>query len=292
MNTDIRIDWQSGMEITPQTFIDMEGNIAENRLLIRKMIAAKNFGVIPRTKLNVSHELIQNSLHVKQIECSVLLPTGQMVVIESGTNINMEIPPKDTKEMYLTVELGTGYSSFHKGSVPYLVNDYKFELKKLSEIRGEMPLLKIVNNNDTWSVSETYVMPVMAVRLSAPLVEKLDAMKKEAVKIIEHDHAQFLSDPVLIMILLDQLSSFSLDDSSRELVLLCKRIATALSYSIYKHKAELPAPNIMDIEPYLDAFKTFLADAAVAMNDLKPTVAMPVEEEPEPPVEEAFCPMI
>ena len=96
------------------------------------------------------------------------------------------------------------------------------------------------------------------------------------------------------MMLIDQLATFSLDDSSRELVLLCKRIATALSFSIYKHKSELPAPNIMDIEPYLDAFTTFLADAAVAMNDLKATVAMPVEEEqePEPPVEDVFCPMI
>ncbi len=292
MNTDIRIDWQSGMEITPQTFIDMENSIAENRLLVRKIISAKNFGVIPRTKYSISPELMNGTLLLKQITCSVLLPTGQVAVLESNGNLSLEIPPKDADELYLTLELGSGVSSFAKGGVPYLVNENKFELKKLSEIRSEMPLLKIVNNNGTWSVSETYVMPVMAVRTSTVLVDKLGEMKKEAVKIMEHDHASYLSDPVLIMILLDQLNSFSIDDSSRELVLLCKRIATALSYSIYKHKAELPAPNIMDIEPYLDAFKAFLADAAVAMNDLKPTVAMPVEEEPEPPVEDVFCPMI
>lgn len=294
MNTDIRIDWQSGMEITPQTFIDMENNIAENRMLVRKMISAKNFGVIPRTKFTVSHELTQSSLHIKQLECSVLLPTGQVIVVESGANINLEIPPKDTKELYLTVELGSMPTNFSKGGIPYVVNEYKYDLKKLSEIRGEMPLLKIANDNDTWKVSETYVMPVMAVRSSTPLMEKLEALKKSAVKIIEHDHAAYLTDSVLIMVLIDQLATFSVDDSSRELVLLCKRISTALSFSIYKHKSELPAPNIMDIEPYLDAFTTFLADAAVAMNDLKATVAMPVEEEQEsePPVEDVFCPMI
>ena len=46
------------MEITPQTFIDMENNISENRLLVRKMIAAKSFGIIPRTKFSISHELL------------------------------------------------------------------------------------------------------------------------------------------------------------------------------------------------------------------------------------------
>ena len=292
MNTDIRIDWQSGMEITPQTFIDLENNIAENRMLVRKMISAKNFGVIPRTKFSVVHELTQSSLHVKQLECSLLMPTGQVIVLESGVNVNLEIPPKDTKELYLTVELGTSSLSFSKGSVPYAVNDCKYDLKKLSEIRAEMPLLKITNVNDTWKVSETYVMPVMTVRSSVPLMEKLELLKQNAAKIAEHDHAAYLSDPVLVMLLVEQLASFPVDDSSRELVLLCKRIATALSFSIYKHKPELPAPNIMDIEPYLDAFTTFLAEAAVAMNDLKPTVVTPVEEEPEPPVEDVFCPMI
>ena len=94
------------------------------------------------------------------------------------------------------------------------------------------------------------------------------------------------------MLLLDQLNAFPADDSSRELVLLCKRIATALSYSVMKHKVELPSPNIMDVEPYLNAFHSFLGDIAVAMNDLQPKV-VEVVKEPEPePEPDVWCPMI
>lgn len=112
-------------------------------------------------------------------------------------------------------------------------------------------------------------------------------------KIIEHDHADYLEDRVLTFLLLEQLISFPIDESLRELVMLCKKIATVLSYSVYRHRSELPAPNIMDVEPYFNTFIKFLSDTTEAMNDLRPLVmtAEP-EPEPEPPVEDVFCPII
>lgn len=294
MNTDIRIDWQSGMEITPQTFIDMENNISENRLLVRKMIAATNFGVIPRTKFSISQELVNDTLMLKQVDCDLLMPSGQVAVIEMNGNVALNIPPKDVKELYLTVEVGEMVVPFVKDEIQHLANEYKFDLKALAEIRGAVPLLKLVQNNGMWTIYDPYIMPVMSARTSVALLEKLDELKQEVQKIVSHEHAEYLEDRVLIMILIDQLVSFSVDESLRDLALLCKRIATGLSYSVFKHKAELPAPNIMDIEPYLNTFKAFLGDISVAMNDLRP-VAVTVKEpepEPEPPVEDVFCPII
>ena len=294
MNTDIRIDWQSGMEITPQTFIDMENNISENRLLIRKIIAATNFGVIPRTKFLVSHEVFNGTLMLKQVDCDVLMPSGQVAVVEFNGNYTLNIPPKDVKELYLTLEVGESISTFLKDGIPHVANEYKFDIKTLSEIRNAVPLLKLVQNGGGWTVYEPYVVPVMSVRLSVVLLEKLEVLKQAAQKIIEHDHAEWLEDRVLLMVQLEQLLSFSVDESLRDLVLLCKRIATALGYSVYKHRPELPAPNIMDVEPYLNAFVAFLGDVAVAMNDLKPLTVQVVQEEPEPeaPVVDEFYPII
>ena len=294
MNTDIRIDWQSGMEITPQTFIDMENNISEYRMLVRKMIAAKNFGIIPRTKFSISQEVFNDVLLLKQIDCDVLLPTGQVVVIETNANISLNIPPKDVTELYLTVELGDRVNSFNRGGTPLAANEVKFDIKPLEEIRTAIPLLKLVQNNGNWSVYDGYIMPVMTVRSSVKLLEKLDLLKQSAQKIMEHNNINIMEGRVMVEVLIDQLTSFSVDDSSRELVLLCKRIATALSFAIYKHKAELPAPNIMNVEPYLDAFIQFLEDSAVAMNDLKPMMmeVKEVEKEPEPPVVDEWMPII
>ncbi len=294
MNTDIRIDWQSGMEITPQTFIDMENNISENRLLVRKMIAATNFGVIPRTKFSINHEIANDTLVLKQMDCDLLMPSGQVVVIEMNGNVTLNIPPKDVRELYLTVDVGDSVIPFVKDTIRHLANEYKLDLKALSEIRGAVPLLKIVQANGAWVDYAPYIMPVMSVRSSVALLEKLDELKQEIQKIINHEHADYLEDRVLMMILLEQIATFSVDESLRELALLCKRVATGLSYSVFKHKAELPPPNIMDIEPYLNAFKAFIGDISVAMNDLRPvtiTVKEP-EPEPEPPIEDVFCPII
>ncbi len=294
MNTDIRIDWQSGMEITPQTFIDMENNISENRLLVRKMIAATNFGVIPRTKFLVSQEIVNNTLMIKQINCDILLPSGQVVVVENNEPMQLVIPQKEEQVLYLTVELGESIKSFSKEDIPHVANEIKFDFRPLSEIRNAVPLLKLMQVNGVWSVFDPYILPVMSVRSSVILLEKLEELKQETQKIIGHEHAMVLEDRVLIMLLLEQLASFPVDDSSRELVVLCKRIASALGYSVYKQRPDLPSPNLMDIAPYLNAFKFFLSDVATAMNDLKATVVevKEPEPEPEPPVEDVFCPII
>ena len=292
MNTDIRIDWQSGMEITPQTFIELENNTAEYRMMVRKMIAAKNFGIIPRTKFSITPEVFNDTLLLKQIDCDVLLPSGQVAVIETSANISLNIPSKDVPELYLTVELGDRIVNFNRGGIPIAANEVKLDIKALAEIRNAIPILKLVQVNDNWTVYEGYIMPVMAVRSSVKLLEKLDLLKQCARKIMEHENINLMEGRVMAEVLIDQLMSFSVDDSSRELVLLCKRIASTLSYAVFKHKAELPAPNIMNIEPYLDVFMHFLDDIAVAMNDLKPAVVEVVKEKEPDPVVDEWMPMI
>lgn len=294
MNTDIRIDWQSGMEITPQTFIELENNIAEYRMMVRKMIAAKNFGIIPRTKFSVVPEIFNDTLLLKQVDCDVMLPSGHMLVIESNTNISVNIPIKEARELYLTVEMGDRVNNFNRAGLPIAANEVKFDIKTLPEIRNAIPLLKLKLINENWTIHETYIMPVMSARSSVALLEKLDELKQETQKIVTHENVELLDDRVLVMILLEQLNTFMVDDSLRDLIVLCMKITNALSYAVFKHKTELPPPIIMDVEPFLNAFKAFMGDIAIAMNDLKPVVVEVVKEkEPEPePVAEEWMPMI
>ena len=292
MNTDIRIDWQSGMEITPQTFIDMENNIAENRMLVRKMIAAKNFGIIPRTKFSISQEVVNDKLILRQVDCDVMLPTGQVAVIETNVSQTILIPMKEVQELYLTVEVGEALMSFKKDGVSHVSNEYKFDLKPLEEIRSAMPILKLKQTGGAWTVYEPYIMPVMSVRTSVVLLEKLDLLKKSVQKIVSHDNVELMDDRVLVMLLVDQLAGFSVDDSSRELAVLCKKIVSALSYSVLGRKADLPAPNIFDLEPFLNVFLDFIDEVAKAMDELKPKTVVVKEPEPEQPVEDVWCPII
>ena len=115
--------------------IDMENNISENRLLVRKMIAAKSFGIIPRTKFSINHELLGGVLTIKQITCDVLLPAGQVAVVETKAPITLTIPDKETNELYLTLEVGDHLVTFQKDGVPHVVNEYKFDFKALQDVK-------------------------------------------------------------------------------------------------------------------------------------------------------------
>lgn len=293
MNTDIRIDWRSGMEITPQTFIEMENNIFENRILLRKILAAKAYGIIPWTKFSIIHELHSDTLVLKQVTCDVLFPNGQLAVVDTRVPITLPIPGSQSKELYLVLEMGDHQTSFEKDGIPFVSNEYRFDLKELSAIRVAQPLLKLVKQNESWMVHDTYIPPVITCRSSTALLEKIDVLKKSVDKIIEHEHAALMEDRVYVMMLLDQLKTFSVDDSLRELMLLCRRVATALGYSVMQQKIELSLPYIMDAEPFLDAFLAFIDDIAIAMNDLKPEeVVKEPDPEPEPPKVEEWYPMI
>lgn len=304
MNTDIRIEWHSGMEITPQTFIDMENNIAENRLLLRKIMAANAFGIIPRTKFNITHELVDNVLKIKQLICSLLLPYGEVVVIESDREFSVEIPSKEAKELYLTVEVSDNVISFVKADIPHVSNEYKFDFKVLPEIKNAIPLLKIVNENGNWTIYKNYIPPVMSIRTSTALGNIFDGLKPYLRKITEHDKVCLMDGRVYVQVLADQLLSFfPIDESPRELILHCKRLMSALGHALYEpqrqpvesnepeqkqevKKFELPVVNLNDVEPFFNAFATFLDNACVAMNDLEEKVIE--TKKPEEPIVEEF----
>lgn len=304
MNTDIRIDWHSGMEITPQTFIDMETDIAENRMLLRKILAANAFGVIPRTKFSIVHELNGNTLKIKQILCSLLLPFGEIVVMESDDEFNVEIPFKEAKELYLTVEVTENVTNFIKADIPHLSNEYKFDFKALPEIKNAIPLVKIVNEGGNWTLYKNYIPPVISIRSSTAFGNIFDDLKSSIRKITEHPKICFMEGRVYVQVLADQLLSFfPVDESPRELILHCKRLMSALSHALYEpqpqaeesddpeqkqevKKLELPVANLNDIEPFFNAFATFLGEACIAMDDLKEKV---VEiKKPEEPIVEEF----
>ncbi|MGP1447528.1 MAG: hypothetical protein ACTTKO_08435 [Candidatus Limimorpha sp.] len=287
MNTDIRIDWHSGMEITPQTFIEMENAIAENRMMLRKILAAKVFGIIPKTRFSIDYEMAGSSLYINQIQCNALLPTGQVVVLESNVAQCYPIPMKEGCEMYFTVELQDNAVTFEKGDLRYLENECKFDFKALSEIRNAIPLLKLIGGNRKWSVYKDYVPPMVSIRSSIVLMEKFNEMKQSMAKLTEHENLSLLDNNIIMRMVLDQMNLFSVDDAPKDLAHICEKVISFLSYTLYGNRPEMMPFSPFDAERYLNGFISFAKDALVAMTDLSPKEA----DEPEP-VEDVFTPII
>ena len=289
MNTDNRIDWYSGMEITPQTFIELENEIAENRMMLRKIISSKVYGVIPKTKFRVTSEVVGSALYVRQISCNALLPSGQVVVIESEEEQSFPIPEREGCELYFTVDLKEELTRFEKGGLRYVGNAFSYAFKTMPEIKKEMPLLKLLGGNKVWSLYKSYIPPMISLRSSIQLMEILDEVKQSLRKVLEHDNLPVMAGNLMVRVLSDQLLSFPVDDAPRDLASICEKIASVLSYELTGKRPDIKPFNAIDPEPYFKAFTAFIAQAVTQMDNLKPKMVVEVKEEPEV---DPFCPII
>ncbi|MBQ5997198.1 MAG: hypothetical protein IJL64_04950 [Bacteroidales bacterium] len=288
MNTDIRIDWHAGMEITPQTFIDMENDLGEHRMILRKILATQVFGVVPQSKFVLNYDLSNKDIQIREIECTLMLPSGQVVIAQSEEDLSVPIPDRKDDILYLTVSIGDKTRSYDRGGIPHIAYEYVFDCRTLDEIHDAIPLLKLKNANGR-AVDEDFILPVVSARSSLILMEKVDQIKQQIQKILEHESFQKLEDKLLVRLIAGQLLDFRADDSPRMLASRCSKLATVLSYPVFERSADLPEYNLLDIEPFLRRFIGFIGETLTAMDDLKPKPA----EVPEPePVEEVFCPTI
>ncbi|MBO6026748.1 MAG: hypothetical protein J6P73_05830 [Bacteroidales bacterium] len=289
MNTDVRIDWYSGMEITPQTFIEFENTIAENRMLIRRIVSSKVFGVVPKTKFKVVSEVVGNALYLRQISCNALLPSGQVIVIESAEEQCFPVPERDGCELYFTVDLKEDITRYDRGGLRYVANAFNYAFKSLPEIKKEMPLLKLLGGNKVWNLYKDYVPPMISVRSSIHLMELLDEVRQSVRKILEHDNLPIMNSYIMIHVLCDQLFSFAVDDSPRDMAAICEKIASALGYELFGKKPDIKPFNLIDAEQYFKAFSAYVANAVAEMDNLKPKMVVEVPDEPEV---DPFCPII
>ena len=289
MNTDIRIDWYSGMEITPQTFVEFENSIAENRMLIRRIVSSKVFCVVPKTKFKVAAEVVGNALYVRQISCNALLPSGQVVVIESADEQCFPIAEREGCELYFTVDLKDDLTRFERGGLRYLTNAFNYAFKTLPEIKKEMPLLKLLGGNKVWNLYKDYVPPMISVRSSIHLMELLDEVKQSVRKVLEHNNLPIMSGSLMIHVLSDQLFTFPVDDTPRDLASICEKIASLLGYELYGKRPDIKPFNQIDAEQYFNSFTAFVSNAVVEMDNLKPKMVVEVPDEPEV---DPICPII
>ena len=104
-----------------------------------------------------------------------------------------------------------------------MTNAFNYAFKTLPEIKKEMPLLKLLGGNKVWNLYKDYVPPMISVRSSIHLMELLDEVKQSVRKVLEHNNLPIMSGSLMIRVLSDQLFSFPVDDTPRDLASICEK---------------------------------------------------------------------
>ncbi len=291
MNKDIRINWNVGMELMPETFIHLENQWAEYRLLLRKVQALRQFGLIPDTGFNVDVSLDGDTLTLTQVECHALLPKGTMVHLDRS--LERTFPLEGSVSRYLAVWPTDEERAFERDEVPFLENECQFGLRSLDELPGSMPLAKAVFEDGAWKLQDDYILPVMSLENSSVMMEMLTAIRKLTMQITHHEKAKLLRNYDLMKLIAEEIGDLDGTRDPRELVPLCRRFIRLFSYLT----DELPAPtldyNPYDIQLFLHGVCSYLIKAYEIIPTLQVVEYQPIQkqapvDDSEPESEEDF----
>lgn len=282
MNKDIRINWNVGMELTPETFIHLENQLAEYRLLLRKVQASKLFGLIPDTVYKASVSVNGDTLTVSELECHALLQHGGLVDMELQEPLTLSLS-NCSGSCYLAVWPTEQERAYEIDEVPFIANECQLGIRNLEELPGTMPVAKVTNEDGAWKVMDDYILPVIAME-SAPVMSKMvNAICQLITKIVRHEKFKLLRNHDVMMLLTEEMDSIDESQHPKDFVVLCRRFARLLSYVISDEPMPLVEYNPYDIQLFLYGICSFLIKAVEILPSVEVNEYQPVpKQEPKP----------
>jgi hypothetical protein len=88
MDINARINWKPGMELTTQTFLDMDENLDfRQQMAIRAALGDHCIGLLPNTPFNNDGLFYTNRFEIERLQYTALLPSGRIVQIDEAVSI-------------------------------------------------------------------------------------------------------------------------------------------------------------------------------------------------------------
>lgn len=300
MNKDIRIKWETGMELVPETFIQLEDQLAEYRLLLRKVQASQQFGLIPGTTFKAEVNISNNDLDIDMVECHALLHDGGMVDVQSEFNQQLSLP-STTDSCYLAIwPSEKDYCLELINEVTIAGKECEFGFRSLEELHGTMPIAKLIRENDSWKLQDDYIVPVITIADSTILKEMIQAMLQLVRQITSHEKFIYLRNHDVLRMLADEMECIDPSQNPSCFVTRCRRFVRLLSYVITDTPVPIAAYNPYDIQLFLTQVCGFLIKAyeilpTVEIVEYQPVPKQELEPEKEPEPEknpEDECPIL
>jgi len=299
-----KIFWQTGQEITPETFIQADNYIYAQHNLIRKIINRRYYGLLPVNDetipaFSVKAELRNKEIYFEKLICHGITKEGYLIEFNgeqpySAMKDRLFIPDASSGTYYVVVRIKpfelTLIEPVENEETPFAQPVYEFDVKELSGIEeNELPVLKIKANNRYAQIDQDYIPPCMSVLSHEKLLKYYRDIKQITTDILTFLKAKKAQFPGLIFpatILFFDLEQFSLSEPPYFLIQLLKKTVKTfglfLSDFLSFDEAFLSAPyNHDDIAETLRLLATCLEEVRIT-----------VGKEEEQVIEEDFTPKI
>lgn len=271
MDVNSRINWAPGMELTSDTFKELDDNLHLRRILSFRVSSGNQYGVLPDTEFHADGVFSKGCFEVERLECTAILPSGEII----NVNEPFSVPLKSLQpgEYLLCVGLGEKNVTFEKNNVQYIRPEYISVILGKEDIDGKdlMPVAKFIVKDGVCNVDRDYLPPCFTIKGSARIQEFRQKAETLLRGIIEHANMPEGDGKATLIRCLYRLKALKEGADIEAVISLAEKMSGAADYFIVRkyegEKAARPLVERYDIVSGLAAVESYLELAVKVLDE-------------------------
>ena len=267
MDINSRINWMPGMELTAQTFKELDQNLDfRQKAALRAALGGSRLGLLPGAEFNNKGVFVKNSFEIERFQCLAVLPSG--TIVNADEKVAVPIPMLFGAQYYLTVSAGTEEHTFEKEGVPYVRPQNVYSIHSLEEI-GEgdfFPVARFKVADGVFSLDPGFIPPSLLLSVDGRFAQYGAEYAAKLQALAEHKNLEEGEGKRALLRYMFILKSYRWDGGVREFIQLTQEVAQAIDYYIVTPHTDnpvaIPMPTQYDVQLWLQWLSDYLDGAA------------------------------
>ncbi len=273
MDINARINWRPGMELTTQTFLDMDENLDfRQQTAIRAALGDHCIGLLPDTPFDNRGLFYTNHYEMERLQCTALLPSGRIIQVDEAVSIN--IPLFFGSTYYLTVGIGNGTVPFEKKGVSYLRPTYTYAIMNQEELMNSdvFPITRFKVTDGTFTVDSDFIPPCLLISCDKRFAEYRDKYADLLQQLGEHANLKEGEGKQAMLRYMFRMRSQNLQGQGSEFLKFTQEVAQAVDYFVMRPNTEpmeIPTPQQVDPSLWLKWLEDYLSGAVTLLDGVE-----------------------
>ena len=270
MNVNAKIDWHAGMELTAQTFIELDKSLERNRQVAYKVACGNHFGILPTTEFHCNGVFVKKTLEITPLSFMALMPSGHILHVDE--NVVVDIPFLYGKEYYLGCKQTEKTRSFSKEQVPFISPASECAIYGKDDLSNAdiLPLMKFKVSDGVFSVDKDYIPPFLTLDLDTRYQQYINKFYEKVSVLATHPNLESGEAKRSFVRYANVLKNYSTKNRVQHFVELLQEIAGAVEFYITQVYTEKPIEkeeySPFDIVKYFSWLENYLHGAATILD--------------------------
>ncbi len=270
MNINAKIDWEAGMMLSAQTFVELDECLTRKQEAVTRAANGNQFGLIPFTEFDNRGGFVRNKLEIERLACMALLPSGKILHIDEKVVVSVPLVYGD--EYYLACGFGDKETGFDVKTVPFVRPEYTYGIYALNELEGTdlFPVMKFKVNDGVFLIDESYIPPCLHLSSDRRFSDYLTKLAEKVAVLAEHPNLESGEGKRAFQRYAYLLKQYDTKHRTSHFFHLTSEIAQAVDYYIVTPHTETPvavhAYSEYDIVRWLEWLDAYLHSAATILD--------------------------